>query len=236
MGTAVVIKISYGGFWANLKPPEGIAEPRGGLFWVVFGLCIGGRSFVFMVPVGQFLQIFTFSGLDAQKLFQGAVVLAVVGGLETVDIFAVMAANVEVLEGEHGAGGGVMDEGVLRLAGDGEVDAGGIDGDGAGETPAGDGHVLDEVALDGGGGEELVVTGAEEGFETVFGFAAEDDELGEEAVRARGRRLARLGLPGQGLTIRLRGRGGVKVGVAFAFGGAGAGGFLGAGAVGCEFA
>ena len=172
---------------------------------------------------------------------------AVVGGLETVDVFAVIAATVEVLEGEHGAGGGVIsvrkggDEGVLRLAGDGEVDAGGVDcyaagGDGAGETPAGDGHVLDEVALDGGGGEELVVTGAEEGFETVFGFAAEDDELGEEAVRARGRRLARLGLPGQGLTIRLRGRGGVEVGVALAFGGAGAGGLLGVGAVGCEFA
>ena len=50
--TVVVIKISYGGFWANLKPPEGITEPRGGLFWVIFGLCIGGRSFVFLVPVG----------------------------------------------------------------------------------------------------------------------------------------------------------------------------------------
>jgi len=49
-------------FGVNSKPRKGIADPRGGLFWVIFGFSFVLKSFVFMGPVGCFLQILLFFG------------------------------------------------------------------------------------------------------------------------------------------------------------------------------
>ena len=54
-------------FGVNSKPRKGIADPRGGLFWVIFGFWFGARSFVFMGPVGWFLQILRFFGFGEGK-------------------------------------------------------------------------------------------------------------------------------------------------------------------------
>ena len=84
-----------------------------------------------------------------------------------------------VLVGGVFAGGGV---GLLALF---VGEAGGFDGPVAEEAPAAGDHGFDEVELVLGDGEEVGDVGGEEGVEALFGFAGEDDGVGEENEAAQ---------------------------------------------------
>ena len=69
-------------------------------------------------------------------------------------------------------------------------DQAGFDGPDAAQAPAGDGHGLDKIHLDGVSGLELLDVGVEEELELFVGFGGEHDGLGGEAVaEAVARRL-----------------------------------------------
>ena len=58
----------------------------------------------------------------------------------------------------------------------------GFDGPDAAQAPAGDGHGLDQIRLDGVGGLELLDVGVEEELELFAGFGGEHNGLSGEAV------------------------------------------------------
>ena len=58
----------------------------------------------------------------------------------------------------------------------------GFDGPDAAQAPAGDGHGLDQIHLDIGGGLELLDVSVEEELELFVGFGGKQDGLGGEAV------------------------------------------------------
>ena len=136
----------------------------------------------------------------AQKIEsgEGAIVLTVETGFVAIEEIEAAGVVGEVTEGEAGDGGGI--EG-LEVRTDAEAvflngDVGAFDVPDAAETPAADGHILDEVALDLVGGMEQVPHGLGEPGELGLGFAIKGDGPGEKAVTqgvAGGVALAGLG-------------------------------------------
>ena len=136
--------------------------------------------------------------LGALALHVGAVVLETGEG---VAVFAAVAALVAVEqfqgagfvgEGAEGAGevgdGGFAGVLFLTVAGGGEAFGGFLkalrflDAPEAHATPVRDGDEVDLIGLDAGRGLELLFEDGEEVAETLFGFAGEDQGVGEEAV------------------------------------------------------
>ena len=90
-----------------------------------------------------------------------------------------VAVTAEGAEGEGGAEGG---GGGFVLAGHFAVEVGFLDGPGAELAPIGDDHFVDEGEFGFSDGTVGGNEGVEEGVEAGFGFAVEDDGLGEHAV------------------------------------------------------
>ncbi|MEO8052151.1 MAG: hypothetical protein ABI833_17205, partial [Acidobacteriota bacterium] len=82
------------------------------------------------------------------------------------------------------------------------AEQGGFDIGEAAETPAGGGHGLDQLDLDGGGGGELIEIGVEETREVGGGFVGEDDGDGREGGGAGGEAVADGVLGGAGAALR----------------------------------
>jgi hypothetical protein len=158
-----------------------------GFVWriVVFKIVVPGfggeqngrkaRSAYIQARIGGFAQF--------QKHGEGAVVLAVIGGfgavLEAEDAGVIgQAAKSDGGEDGSRSGGRV-------LAGHLLLKAGGLNSPDAQQTPAGDGHGLDQEYFGGIAGLKLAAEGCGEVVKTAHGFALEDDGAGDEAVTVR---------------------------------------------------
>ncbi len=144
--------------------------------------------------------------------------LAVVAGFLSSDVVHVAVFVAQFAEGEDGEGGvagwfaGGRGMG-LGLGAHFVGEVGRLDGLVAALAPGGEGEVIDEVALAGGGGLEFFVVGTEKFEEAGLGFAIEEESFGEVTVFQ-----------------------GVSGGLGLAARGPGAGGFSGIGLVGRAFA
>jgi hypothetical protein len=122
------------------------------------------------------------------KAAVGAVVLAVVAGVVTIDEFERAGIVTESAVGEGGAGGGILGWVQIRrvrhrgLAAHFVFQAGLLHAPDAHLTPAGDGHVLDEGLLEGRLGLEFFEERGEESEKAIRGLAAENDGGGEHTV------------------------------------------------------
>ncbi len=119
--------------------------------------------------------------LEGEEAVEGAGELAVKGDLITKKKLSGMGVTVGGgAESGDGADGGRSEGWVLK--GDFAIQGGGLDSPDAPETPAGDGHGLNQQVLGCGGGLELLDEGGVKFVEAFGRFGLKDDGLREEAV------------------------------------------------------